>query len=55
MNLATAVILLMIIAGVGLIIRGMIRDKKSGKTCGGCSGGCSGCGGSAQCGTNHRK
>ena len=26
----------------GLIIAGMVRDKKRGKTCGGCSG-CSGC------------
>ncbi len=32
---------------VGLIIRGMIRDKKQGKTCGGCTG-CSGC---ASCGS----
>jgi hypothetical protein len=33
---------------VGLIIAGMIRDKKKGKTCGGCSG-CSGCSGLSGC------
>lgn len=52
MNVATAVILLVLIAGVALIVRGMIRDKKSGKSC---SGGCGRCGGSARCGTHHNK
>ena len=33
---------------VVLIIRGMLRDKKQGKTCGGCSG-CSGCACSGNC------
>ena len=33
---------------VGLIIGGMVRDKKRGKACGGCSG-CSGCACSGSC------
>ena len=33
---------------VGLIVAGMIRDKKKGKTCGGCSG-CSGCAAKGSC------
>ncbi|MBQ3584276.1 MAG: FeoB-associated Cys-rich membrane protein [Lachnospiraceae bacterium] len=35
-----------ILAGiVGLIIAGMIKDKKNGKTIGGCGGDCKNCGG----------
>ena len=45
-NLATILVSLVVLALVTLVIAGMIRDKKKGKsvTCGGCSGssGCSG-------------
>ena len=34
---------------IGLIVRGMIRDRKQGKCCG-CSG-CSGCASCASCGS----
>ena len=42
-NLATVLVLLIVSALVALVIAGMIRDKRKGKsvTCGGCSG-CSG-------------
>lgn len=58
-NLATIVISIVLIAVVALIIRGMIRDKKAGKLCSGCSGGCGCCGGSgchsAHTTANHKK
>ena len=39
-NLATILVSLVVLALVTLVIAGMIRDKKKGKsvTCGGCSG-----------------
>ncbi|MBQ2855289.1 MAG: FeoB-associated Cys-rich membrane protein [Oscillospiraceae bacterium] len=46
------IIVLAVLAGViGLIIRGMIRDKKQGNCCGcsGCSAGKNGCAGCAGC------
>lgn len=48
MNLPTLIILLILAAIVGCVVRKLIKDKKAGKCCGG-SGGCAGCGGSAMC------
>lgn len=42
-NLGTIVISLILIAIVSLIIVKMIRDKKSGKSTGGCGCGCENC------------
>ena len=44
-NLATILVSLVVLALVTLVIAGMIRDKKKGKsvTCGGCSGDCAHC------------
>lgn len=44
-NISTIVIAIVLVAVVTLVVRGMIRDKKAGKCCGGCSG----CGGSSGC------
>jgi hypothetical protein len=45
-NLINIVLILVIAAAVGLILRGMIRDRKTGKSsCGGCAS-CGACGGS---------
>lgn len=48
MNLSTLIVLVIVAAVVVLIIRKMIKDRKSGNSCGcGCGGGsgCPGCGG----------
>ena len=42
MNLPTFVILLILALAVGAVVRKMIKDKKAGKGCYGCSGCCSG-------------
>ena len=42
MNLGTFLILLVVVAGVGLVIRGMVKDKRAGKSS--CGGDCSHCG-----------
>ena len=42
MNAATFVVLMVLVAVIVLIIRGMIRDKKRGKSS--CGGNCSACG-----------
>ena len=49
MNLPTLIILLILMAVVGAIIRKMIRDKKAGKGCSSCGGGCGGCHGATSC------
>lgn len=51
-NLINIAIIALLILIVGFVIRGMIRDRKAGKSscggscasCGACSGGCAGCG-----------
>lgn len=51
-NLINIVIIVLLVLIVGFVIRGMIRDRKAGKSsCGGscascsaCGGGCAGCG-----------
>ena len=49
-NVINIVLILVIAAVVGLILRGMIRDRKAGKSsCGGNCAGCGACGGG--CGT----
>ena len=48
MTMGDILVLAVIGLAVGLIIAGMVRDKKRGKTCGGCSG-CSGCAHSGSC------
>ena len=48
-NIALIAVLLLI---VGLLLRGMIRDKKAGKSS--CGGNCASCSGSA-CAENHAK
>ncbi len=49
-NLVNIVIIAIIVLVCYFVIRGMIRDRKAGKSsCGGNCSGCSGCGGS--CGT----
>ena len=47
MNAGTIIVCLAVAGVVGLIIRGMIRDKKAGK--GGCGCGCEACGNSEFC------
>lgn len=42
MNLSTFLILLVVVAVVGLIIWGMVKDKRAGKSS--CGGDCSHCG-----------
>ena len=49
MTFGDIIVLAVLALVVGLVVRGMIRDKKKGK-CGGCSG-CSGCSGCAMAGT----
>lgn len=52
MNLATILVLAVVIGLAALSAWSLIRDHRSGKhTCGGCSacGGCSGCGGCGCC------
>ena len=51
-NLINIIIIVLLVLIVGFVIRGMIRDRKAGKSsCGGscascsaCGGGCAGCG-----------
>lgn len=54
-NIGTIAISILLAAVVAAVVRGMIRDRKAGKGCGGCAGcsGSSGCGGSAGCGGAH--
>ncbi len=50
-NLINIALVAVIALIVGLLIRGMIRDKKAGKSsCGGNCAGCGACGGCASCG-----
>ncbi len=46
-NLSTIIITLVLIVIVGLVIRGMYRDKKNGKSS--CGGNCGSCGGCSAC------
>ena len=40
----------LILAGVVSVVRGMLRDKKAGKSvCGGCDGDCASCNGCSSC------
>jgi len=48
-NAINIVLVLVIAVVVGLILRGMIRDKKAGKSS--CGGNCAGCGACGGCGT----
>ncbi len=49
-NIGTIVVGLILLAVVALIVRGMIRDKKQGKSsCGGNCAGCAGCGSCHKC------
>jgi len=50
MTFGDIIVLSVLVLVVGLIIYGMIRDRKKGKCCG-CSG-CSGCAHAASCGGN---
>lgn len=52
MNIGTGVVLLALIVLVALIVGKMIRDKKEGRTCGGCKCSSSGCTGSGSCHTH---
>lgn len=45
-NISTILVGLVVIGIVALAVRSIIKDKKSGK---GCGGGCSGCAGSGTC------
>ena len=45
--MGTILVLAILAAVVGLIVRGIVRDRKSGGACGGCGGGCGGCSGCA--------
>lgn len=50
-NLINIVLIAAIALLVGLLIRGMIRDRKAGKpSCGGSCAGCGACGGCGTCG-----
>ena len=50
MTFGDIVVIAVLVLIIGLIVRGMIRDKKKGKCCG-CSG-CSGCSSKGACGGN---
>ena len=51
-NLINIVLIAVIVLVVGFLIRGMVRDKKAGKSsCGGSCGACSGCSACAKCGS----
>ena len=47
-NLVNIVIIAILVLVVGLLIRGMIRDRKAGKSSCGCN--CASCGACAKCG-----
>ena len=50
-NLINIVLIAVIVLVVGLLIRGMIRDRKAGKSsCGGSCASCGACGGCSACG-----
>ncbi len=50
-NLINIVLVAVIVLVVGLLIRGMIRDRKAGKrSCGGNCAGCGSCGSCSACG-----
>ena len=50
-NLINMVLIAVIVLVVGFLIRGMIRDKKAGKSsCGGNCASCGACGGCSACG-----
>lgn len=50
-NLINIVLIAVIVLVVGLLIRGMIRDRKAGKrSCGGNCASCGACGGCSACG-----
>ena len=50
-NLINIVLVAVIVLVVGLLIRGMIRDRKAGKrSCGGNCAGCGACGSCSACG-----
>ena len=48
MTFGDIIVIAVLVLVIGLIVRGMIRDKKKGKCCG-CSG-CSGCPSKGTCG-----
>ena len=54
-NLINIILVAVLVLIVGLLLRGMIRDKKAGKSsCGGncaCCAACSGCSACAKCGS----
>ena len=51
-HIADIVIIAVILTAVFFVIRGMIRDKKAGKSsCGGSCAGCGACAGCSGCGT----
>ena len=52
MNLSTFLILLVVVAVVGLVIRGMVKDKRAGKST--CGGDCSHCGSVCHAPKKHR-
>lgn len=43
MNLGTFVVLLVVVLIVGLAVRKVVKDKKSGKACSSCGGDCCHC------------
>lgn len=47
-NFSTILVALIVLGIVGLAVRSIIKDKKSGKSCS-CGGSCSGCAGSGTC------
>lgn len=47
-NLINLVLIAVIALTVGLALRGMVRDRKAGKSS--CGGNCAGCGACAKCG-----
>lgn len=47
-NSGDIIVLSVLMLVIAVVIAGMIRDKKKGKTCGGCSG-CSGCAAKGSC------
>ncbi len=52
-NIGTILVLLVVCAVVGFIVRGILRDRKNGKSsCGGSCGSCASCGscGGGSCG-----
>ena len=58
-NLINIILVAVLVLIVGLLLRGMIRDKKAGKSsCGGncaCCAACSGCSACAKCGAPARR